>query len=263
MARIRSIKPEFNVSESVARMSESAQLFMVKMLPEVDDQGRIEWLPRKILGALYPHNEEIGHEELENRVSELEREGIFQRYEAGGRVYGHFINWEKHQVVKNPSKPRYPEPPGSESEPKMEVVTNVSVDSTEDVVSVSPLEIGNGKWEVGSGKAEVLTTAAADVTQVIGFLREIPAVARSPVPKREHILQVMAKYPAILDWPDVARQARDHYSAKPAFGDGSNFNQSASACLEEFVRDRVPKPTNEVSPEIWQKADDIVFGRAN
>jgi len=155
LARIRTIKPEFNISESVSRMSESAQLFMVKMFPEVDDQGRIEWLPRKILGALYPHSDEIGNTELESRVSELEKEGIFQRYEVDGRVYGYFINWEKHQVVKNPSRARCPEPPSRQSEPKTQTLPEVYGESTEDVVSSSPLEIGNGNKEVGSRNTEI------------------------------------------------------------------------------------------------------------
>lgn len=163
MGRIRTIKPEFNKSESVARLSESAQLFMLKILTEVDDQGRIAWLPRTILGNLYPFDESKDAAFLDRVVRELESEGIFVRYEVDGKLYAHFPKWDAHQVVKNPSKPKCPEPLGSVSvastdskqpvsEDTPETLTTSSVESPETLTTSSSLEEGNGNREMGSKK---------------------------------------------------------------------------------------------------------------
>lgn len=160
MARIRTIKPEFNKSKSVASMSVEAQLFMVKLIVEVDDQGRLEWLPRTILGALYPHNEEVDTASLERLVSELEEAGIFMRWEADGHRYGCFVNWAEHQKIDRPSKARIPAPPVQDAGEKpvnngesTETLAQHSRDIREDADESSRVEEGNGKREMGNGSS--------------------------------------------------------------------------------------------------------------
>jgi uncharacterized phage protein (TIGR02220 family) len=157
LARIRTLKPEFNKSKKVSELSESAQLFMVKLIVEVDDQGRLEWLPRTILGALYPHNEDIGPKELESRVKELEEAGIFMRWECSGKKYGCFVNWSEHQKIDRPSKARIPAPPMQVSTQKHDVTDadKKTLDENarvlrEGVADNARVEEGNGKWEEGS-----------------------------------------------------------------------------------------------------------------
>jgi hypothetical protein len=110
MARIRSIKPEFNGSASVNRMSESAQLFMVKLLTECDDYGRIRWLPKKIAGNLYPRRDDIDAARINELAAELVAEEIFLRYEIDGEQYGCFPRWTDHQRIDRPSRSDIPPP---------------------------------------------------------------------------------------------------------------------------------------------------------
>ena len=115
MARIRTVKPEFNTSASVARLSESAQLFMVKLLTEADDYGRLLWLPKKLAGDLYPHRDDIDGKRINQLAKELEKEGILQRYEVDSKAYACFPNWEKHQRVDRPSKSTIPPQPSRDT----------------------------------------------------------------------------------------------------------------------------------------------------
>lgn len=152
MARIRTIKPEFNSSESVARMSESAQLFMLKLLPEMDDHGRIAWYPKKIAGNLYPHREDIGSAEIEQLASELEREGILLIYEIDGKRYACFPKWTDHQKVDRPGKTLNPPP---EKIDNIEPVAQSSRKSRETPDKNSRLDMGNGKRDMGYGNREM------------------------------------------------------------------------------------------------------------
>ena len=158
MARIRTIKPEFNSSESVARMSESAQLFMLKLLPEMDDYGRIAWYPKKIAGNLYPHREDIGSSEIEALASELEREDILLIYEVDGKRYACFPKWTDHQRVDRPGKTLNPPPP----QPSITAtLANDSRESRDNVASGN----GNGKREMGRGKRDILHPELSKITK--------------------------------------------------------------------------------------------------
>lgn len=188
MARIRTIKPEFNTSESVARLSRDSQLFFVKLLVECDDYGRIRWLPKKIAGDLYPLAEDVGAAQIEAWAAELEREDIFALYEVDGSTYGRFKNWERHQRVDKPGKSSIPEPPGDGS-------GAVSLASRESVAKVSRSDLGvrprKGK---GNKEKDSATLAAAsgapeeplipelipepDVGQVVKPYQEVEAVLK-------------------------------------------------------------------------------------
>lgn len=149
MARIRSIKPEFNTSESVARLSESAQLFMLKLLTEVDDYGRILFLPKMIAGALYPHDPDVGVPEILRRVSELSREGIFVTYTIDGREYGCFPKWSEHQRVQKPGKSRIPPPPEDVIESASRGFREPSGDSPETLEESLGADLGSRSMDLG------------------------------------------------------------------------------------------------------------------
>lgn len=218
MARIRTIKPEFNKSASVARLSDHAQLFMLKILVEMDDQGRIEWLPRTILGNLYPYDEGKDATFLENVVKELEGEGIFVRYEVEGRTYGHFPKWDDHQVVKNPSKPRCPEPPGTcdvenqhSSPDGGETLTTSSVGSTETLTESSPLEMGNGKREMGESGGCARDPEFCSKTERIENAEIVVSDFVEDPPDADAMFgRFKAAYPETPNWNEV--------TAKRAFG---------------------------------------------
>lgn len=112
MARIRSIKPDFFVSETIAALPLSARLTFIGLWTHVDDNGVTIDNARLINAALWPL-EEDPLETLQRTREDLRRlseAGLIQRYEHSGRRYLFVSTWDEHQRVSHPSKPRYPRP---------------------------------------------------------------------------------------------------------------------------------------------------------
>jgi hypothetical protein len=112
VARIRSIKPEFFTSETLARVSKVARMTFIGLWTYVDDNGVGIDNERLIAAALYPLEPDFS--ETLNAVAEdlkqLESVGVVVRYEIAGRRYLFVRSWDEHQKVGHPGKPRYPRP---------------------------------------------------------------------------------------------------------------------------------------------------------
>lgn len=103
-SRIRSIKPEALADEALwdAEAATGLPLFraFTGLWCYADREGRFEWRPRTLGKFILPHW--IG--DFEAVLNALAPHFV-QRYEVGGRVYGHVRNFHKHQ------KPNHREPP--------------------------------------------------------------------------------------------------------------------------------------------------------
>jgi len=117
MARIRTVKPEFWTHPKVARIDREARLAFIGMLNQADDHGRLEYVPRLLLGAIFPYDHDVTEEHLLAWISQLSREGLVRVYRNRGRDYISFPGWDEHQRVDKPAKPRCPDPDDEESEP--------------------------------------------------------------------------------------------------------------------------------------------------
>jgi len=111
MARIRSIKPEFFTSLTIADLPLSARLTFVGLWTYVDDNGVAPADPRLIRAAVWPLEEapDILQRTREDLQS-LQAARLITRYEASGRPLLAVSNWEEHQKVSHPRKPRFPRP---------------------------------------------------------------------------------------------------------------------------------------------------------
>ncbi len=98
MARIRSLKPDFFRSRSLARCSIGARLTFAGMWTEADDKGRGIADARLLKGALWSLDDAITHGMVTEWLRELSREHIVL-YEVDGEQYFEIINWEKHQAA--------------------------------------------------------------------------------------------------------------------------------------------------------------------
>lgn len=107
MARIRTIKPEFCLSESMGRVSRDAQLLYVKSWTIVDDAGRARGSSRMLASLLYPYDDQAP-KLIDGWLEELEREGCVRRYEVDGDTYLDIPKWLKHQKIDKPSQSRLP-----------------------------------------------------------------------------------------------------------------------------------------------------------
>lgn len=113
MARIRTIKPDFCTSKDVGALSRDARLFFLQLLTECDDEGRLLWIPRRLSGVLYPFDEDVTAELLEQWADECSARNMVTIYEADGVKALQINNWSKHQKISHPSPSRIGAPPES------------------------------------------------------------------------------------------------------------------------------------------------------
>lgn len=112
--RIRSIKPEFWRSLDIAALSIEDRLLFIGLWSYVDDNGvGVDRVPI-IAAELFADDLSRDPRETLGRVSEgigrLSECGLVQRYSDGSRDYLAVTNWERHQRIDKPNKPRYPLP---------------------------------------------------------------------------------------------------------------------------------------------------------
>ncbi|MFE7510130.1 hypothetical protein ACFU8I_02715 [Streptomyces sp. NPDC057540] len=119
MARIRSIKPEFFTSLTIADLEElSARLTFIGLWTYVDDNGVGLADPRLIRAAIWPLEEapDILQRTREDLQS-LHAARLVTLYEASGKALIAISSWYEHQKVSHPRKPRYPRPEEVQSQP--------------------------------------------------------------------------------------------------------------------------------------------------
>lgn len=110
MARIRSIKPDFFTSETIARLPVSARLTFIGLWTHVDDNGVCRANELLIAAALYPLDGMDGIQRTREDLRSLSREALVTLYEHETKRYLWVTSWDEHQKVSHPGKARYPRP---------------------------------------------------------------------------------------------------------------------------------------------------------
>lgn len=115
MARIRSIKPEFWVSEQIAECSPNARLTFVGMWNFCDDRGVHPAKPKTLKAELYPMDD-ITAVHVGEWVAELVQVGLVREFDGleDGERYWHVTGWDRHQKIDRPSY-KHPAPPPQDS----------------------------------------------------------------------------------------------------------------------------------------------------
>ncbi|MGV9790980.1 hypothetical protein [Streptomyces sp. NPDC003435] len=112
MARIRTIKPEAFVSESLAEVTVEAERTFFGMLTQADDHGRHRDNAAIIAGLLWPLRAEHTSVHVEDDLHQLANAGLVCRYTGcDGRRYLHIVTWSDHQKIDRPSQSRLPSCP--------------------------------------------------------------------------------------------------------------------------------------------------------
>lgn len=107
--RIRTIKPEFWISESVGRLTRDSRLAFIGLWSVADDHGRFRADPRYLAGQLFPYDAD-GLELVFAALGELVREGSLTVYVVAGSAYGALTGWKTHQKIDKPSAAKLPGP---------------------------------------------------------------------------------------------------------------------------------------------------------
>ncbi|MFD4553542.1 hypothetical protein ACFWP5_04325 [Streptomyces sp. NPDC058469] len=112
MARIRTVKPEAFVSESLAEVSVEAERTFFGLLTQSDDHGRHRDNAAIIAGLLWPLRAEHTSVHVEDDLHQLANAGLLCRYTGcDGRRYLHIVTWSEHQKIDKPSQSRLPSCP--------------------------------------------------------------------------------------------------------------------------------------------------------
>ena len=115
MARIRTIKPEFWVSEQLAECSPNARLTFVGLWNFCDDRGVHPAKPKTLKAEIYPMDD-FASIEVGAWVAELIQAGLVVEFDAqeDGQRYWHVTGWDRHQKIDRPSF-KHPAPPAANS----------------------------------------------------------------------------------------------------------------------------------------------------
>jgi hypothetical protein len=114
MARIRTIKPTYFTDAKLAReLPRDARLFYPGLWTEADDAGRFHAHPRRLLGAIFPYDEDLTPGDVGHWLGILEETGRCILYEVDGELYGQLTRFDRHQSINRPTPSKLPAPPAS------------------------------------------------------------------------------------------------------------------------------------------------------
>lgn len=100
MPRIRSVHPGLFTDEAFVALSDAAQVFLIGLWTEADDQGVFEWKPLTLRMRLRPTKDG----DVEALLAELSAVNAIATYETDGRQYGAIRNFRKYQRPKSPKE---------------------------------------------------------------------------------------------------------------------------------------------------------------
>lgn len=109
MARIRTVKPDFWTDEKMVELSFESRLFFIGLWNFVDDEGRIQYSPKKLKMLIFPADSV----DVPRMIQELSGNGRVVVYAIDGVEYLQVNNFLKHQRIDKRSDSKLPPPPTS------------------------------------------------------------------------------------------------------------------------------------------------------
>lgn len=110
MARIRTIKPSFFSSLTIAELPIPARLTFVGLWTYVDDEGRGVDDPRLVKAELWPLDDDMTTRKVDAHLTAFADGGLIMRYQFSGRRYLQIIGWGEHQRINRPQQSKFPGP---------------------------------------------------------------------------------------------------------------------------------------------------------
>lgn len=109
MARIRTIKPDFFTSLTIADLSLTARLTFIGLWTHVDDAGRCVDDPRLIKAAVWPLDD-LTASDVELDLKALSESSLITRYTLNRKRYIAVTGWDEHQRINRPTPSKLPAP---------------------------------------------------------------------------------------------------------------------------------------------------------
>ena len=114
MARIRTIKPSFWVSDDIGAIDWFARLVFIGLITQADDDGRLSAGASKVRVLLFPWDDPTEAQPLvEGALGTLSEQGLIVRYMAGGKERIALPTWDDHQKIAKRTASRIPAPDSS------------------------------------------------------------------------------------------------------------------------------------------------------
>ena len=110
MARIRTVKPEFWVDETMAELPRDVRLLFLGLLNHVDDAGRCVDNERLIKAAVFPLDDDVPSTTVRRWLDDLSTTRRVVLYEVAGRRFLQVANFAKHQKIDRPKASTLPAP---------------------------------------------------------------------------------------------------------------------------------------------------------
>lgn len=101
MARIRNIKPEFFLNETIAALPFQTQLCYIGLWTQADREGRLEDRPARLKASIFPYHAETDMDDL---LDQLVKSGFIIRYVAEGEHFIYIPKFRNHQCFSTLEK---------------------------------------------------------------------------------------------------------------------------------------------------------------
>lgn len=109
MARIRTIKPSFFTSLTIADLTPEQRLTFIGLWTHADDEGRCIYDPRLIKAALWPLDDRTAADVAAD-VAALTEASLITHYILSERSYLVINTWSEHQRINRPAASTLPSP---------------------------------------------------------------------------------------------------------------------------------------------------------
>jgi hypothetical protein len=197
LARIRTIKPEFFTSLTIADLTIEARLTFIGLWTHVDDEGRCVDDARLIKAAVWPLDDRTATD-VEKDLGALSESSLILRYTVGGRSYIAIRSWSEHQKINRPTKSRLPGP--DQHDPPPPTSENPNSGNPHGELSESSLKAhprkGTGNRE--QGKEQPPSAARA---QAGARAREAPPAPNAAEPEPGPAERIVTAWRDSLDRP--------------------------------------------------------------
>ena len=150
MARIRTIKPEFFTSLTIASLTLEARLTFIGLWTHVDDAGRCVNDARLIKAALWPLDDRLT-DDIVSDLGALTECSLIAQYEVRGRRYLAITNWTEHQRINRPTKSTLPGPEDPDAKPLTCENRSLTEHSVSPHGAVTEPSLGERKGKEGKG----------------------------------------------------------------------------------------------------------------
>jgi hypothetical protein len=272
VARIRSLKPEFFRSPSMASVSVHARLTFEALWCHADDEGRYRYEPALLKADAWPLDDDVTAKHVEVYVAELIEVAAVCRYESGGKRYLHVVRWVEHQKISHPATSRLPGcpkethgPDHPQANPQLypQEDTAVLPNPPEDSRGFRPdLGSGSRNLDLGSGSNTIVAQARPVSVDRLVFEAWQQATGKTRAKlddKRRRVIARALKAFPLDDVLDAVRGWRnDPWTERPRYNDLALLLRDADH-IEKF-RDlwRDGPPTPALAPRQQQQRDHLV-----